>query len=78
MVIGTKISDWLKIPRLRLKPDSSACVGCEKCTEKCPMSLDVKGMVVNGSMKNSECILCGECVDACPKKAVLYSFGNKL
>ena len=73
MVIGTKVSDWLKIPRLQLKPDKENCIGCKKCSEKCPMSLDVKAMVENGCMKNSECILCGECIDACPKKAIAYS-----
>ena len=74
MVIGTKVSDWLKLPRLRLKSDKRNCTGCSRCSDKCPMSLDVKKMVENGSMKNSECILCGECIDTCPKKAITYSF----
>ena len=74
MIIGTKISEWLKLPRLRLKPNKDVCIGCKICSGKCPMSLDVKEMVKNGDIKNSECILCGECIDVCPKKAIAYSF----
>ena len=76
MVIGTKVSGWLKLPRLRLKQNKENCIGCGKCSEKCPMSLNVKAMVENENMKNSECILCGECIDTCPKKAIAYSFIN--
>jgi len=74
MVIGSKISDWLKLPKLHLRPNKNDCTGCKICTKKCPMSLDVQEMVKTENMKNSECILCGECVDACPKKAISYSF----
>jgi len=74
MIIGTKVSDWLKLPRLRLKSIHKSCIGCKQCSKKCPMSLDVKTMVDNINMKNSECILCGECIDICPKKAIKYSF----
>ena len=74
MVIGTKIANRLKIPVLHIKADKTKCNGCKKCSEKCPMSLDVKSMVETEKMKNSECILCGECVDICHKKAIKYSF----
>jgi polyferredoxin len=77
MIIGTKISDWIKLPRLRLKSDAVSCVGCKQCTKKCPMSLDAMTMVKTENMKNSECILCGECVDICPKKSISYTFKNK-
>lgn len=73
MVIGAKIANWLRMPTLHLKLNTSGCIGCGKCSEKCPMSLDVKEMVQNESMKNSECILCGECIDTCPKKVIGYS-----
>ena len=76
MIMGTKLSDWLRLPRLRLKPDADSCVGCKWCTKKCPMSIDVMAMVKTENMKNSECILCGECVDICPKKSISYSFKN--
>jgi len=74
MVIGTKVADFLKIPKLHLKSNKDSCINCKKCSEKCPMSLDVSNMVKNEKMKNMECILCGECIDACPKKAIVYSF----
>jgi len=73
MVMGTKVADLLKFPKLRLKSTKDNCINCRKCTEKCPMSLDVNDMVANDKMTNSECILCGECIDICPKKAIRYS-----
>ena len=77
MVIGTRISDWLALPRLQLKQNQNTCIGCNQCSEICPMSLDVKVMVETANMKNSECILCGECIDICPKKTIAYTFKNK-
>jgi len=74
MIFGIKVSDSLKLPRLRLKSNQDSCIGCNLCTKKCPMSLDVKSMVKTNSMKSHECVLCGECVDACPKKSITYSF----
>ena len=73
MVIGTKIANLLKIPVLHIKAEKTKCSSCGKCSQKCPMSLDVKSMVEKGKMTNSECILCGECVDNCPQKAISYS-----
>ena len=77
MIIGTTLSDWLKLPRLRLKSDQNTCVGCKQCSKKCPMSLDVETMVKTSKMEDSECILCGECVDICPKKSISYCFQSK-
>jgi len=77
MIIGTKISGWLRLPRLRLKTNKDSCIGCKQCSKKCPMSLDVEIMVKTANMKNSECILCGECIDICPKKSITYTFKNK-
>ena len=76
MIIGTKASDWLRLPRLRLRADANSCIGCKQCSKKCPMSLDVKTMVETANMKNSECILCGECVDICPKKSISYALNR--
>jgi len=73
MVIGSKISDGLKLPKLRLMSNKEHCAGCSRCSNKCPMSLDVKEMIENDHLKNVECILCGECIDTCPKKAISYS-----
>ncbi len=77
MVIGTKLSGLLKLPRLRLKADSKGCcIRCGRCSRQCPMSLDVQEMAARGEMQNSECILCGECVDICPKAVIGYDFGH--
>lgn len=77
MIIGTKVSDRLTLPRLRLKANAGSCIGCRQCSKKCPMSLDVQTMVETANMKNAECILCGECIDICPKKSISYAFSNK-
>jgi len=77
MIIGMKVSDLLRLPRLRLKSDAGSCIRCNQCTKKCPMSLDVKLMVETAKMTNSECVLCGECVDICPKKSIAYTFTNR-
>lgn len=77
MIIGVKMSDWLRLPRLRLKSNKDTCVGCNQCTKKCPMSIDVKTMVESENMEHVECVLCGECVDVCPKKSIAYAFKNQ-
>jgi len=74
MIIGAKLAGLLSIPRLRLKAERDACIGCNRCSQQCPMSLDVQGMVANEDTRNAECILCGGCIDICPKNAIKYSF----
>jgi ferredoxin-type protein NapH len=76
MIIGRKISNFLKTPVLKLKAKKEACNSCGKCSTVCPMSLDVKSMVQTKKTENPECILCGECIDHCPQKAISYSFSN--
>jgi len=76
MIIGTKISNLLRLPALRLKSDENKCIDCKSCTKNCPMSLDVNAMVRKGSMINSECILCGTCADICPKGVIEYTLGK--
>ncbi|MCL2717475.1 MAG: 4Fe-4S dicluster domain-containing protein [Lachnospiraceae bacterium] len=76
MIIGMKVSDWLRLPRFRLKSNKDICIKCNQCTKICPMSLDVMAMVESENMKNSECILCAECIDICPKKSIEYTFTN--
>jgi polyferredoxin len=74
MGIGTRIRNTFKWPSLHLKVEKEKCASCKKCTNNCPMSLDVNQMVQKGSMINTECILCGTCVDNCPNKVISYSF----
>jgi len=77
MVIGRGVRNRVNSPALQLDADKTRCVGCGVCGRNCPMSLDVKAMVQNGSMENPECILCGTCVDGCHRGAIKYSFGRK-
>jgi len=74
MVIGTKISNFFKLPSLKLSVDKNKCTNCGKCIKNCVMSLPVNEMIQKNSMKNSECILCGKCVDNCYKGTIKYSF----
>ncbi|MCE7740746.1 MAG: 4Fe-4S binding protein [Candidatus Heimdallarchaeota archaeon] len=76
MIVGRWISNFLRIPSLRLKPNSEACIECHRCTRECPMSLEVESMVLKGKIEHRECILCGNCVDVCPKGAITYSFSS--
>lgn len=77
MIIGSSIKNKLGYPSLHLKGEKNKCIGCNSCTKKCPMCLEVMDMVQGENMYNNECILCGECVDACPKKAITYALKDK-
>ncbi len=74
MIIGRKISNWLRIPSLRLKPENKKCIDCKRCNLTCIMNLDVSNLVQHGNMEDSNCILCGECIDECPKNVIHYTF----
>ena len=76
MIIGTKMSDAVTLPRLRLKAARDKCIACKKCTKSCPMSLEVEQMVQTETMDKSACILCGSCADNCPVGVIRYSFGR--
>ena len=75
MVIGSSIGRFLHIPQLHIEADKDKCIGCGKCSKACPMGLDVKQMVSEGTnSKCTECIQCGACIDDCPKNALNYKF----
>ncbi len=67
MILGCALRDRVGLPGLRLEATPEDCVACGACSRACTMSLDVRGMVQRGDMKNRECILCARCVDTCPK-----------
>ncbi len=70
MVIGTKIRNHLHLPRIQVVSDKEKCISCKKCSEACPMGLNVVELVKKESDFGAECIQCGACVDNCPKKAL--------
>ena len=72
MIIGRKISNLIRLPALHLEAARDRCTGCKRCSNGCPMGLDVTGMVQRGQMENAECILCGVCADVCPTQAVHF------
>ncbi len=74
MILGRKLRNVFGWPALRLRAEKTKCIKCKKCTQACPMSLDVNEMVQQGVMEHSECILCGSCADVCPKDVITYTF----
>jgi polyferredoxin len=76
MIIGTGVSDRLRLWRLRLRADKDKCIECRRCEKACPMSLEVMKMVRGDAMDDSECVLCGSCVDNCGVGAIQYRFGR--
>ncbi|MBL7201717.1 MAG: 4Fe-4S binding protein [Anaerolineae bacterium] len=76
MILGRALRNVFGWPALRLKAEREQCIQCKRCTQNCPMSLDVNGLVQGSTMEHSECILCGTCVDVCPKDAIRYSFSG--
>lgn len=77
MVAGRKIRNLIGWPALQLSPDPARCIDCGKCSDACPMGLDVNGMVQKGDLENAECILCASCADACPKGAIAFGCASK-
>ncbi len=73
MVIGGSIGRFLHLPQLHIEANQEDCVSCGRCSKVCPMGLDVRAMVRDGTNAScTECIHCGECVDECPKKVLSY------
>lgn len=77
MVFGMKVSDWLHLPRLKVRATPETCISCNQCTKVCPMSIDVMQQVKNKEIGSTDCILCGACVQSCPKDVLSISFKNK-
>ena len=76
MIFGRKLRNTLRWPSLRLKSEKDKCVNCKKCTESCPMSIDVNELVQSQNIENTECVLCGTCADVCKQSAIRLSFSK--
>jgi len=75
-IVGEKIGHLLRVPRVLLRANSSACTSCGTCSRACPMQLPVTEMVAAGRMRTTECFMCETCVDVCPKSAINVGFGR--
>ena len=76
MILGRALRNVFGWPALRLRAQREQCIQCKRCSQNCPMSLNVNGMVQGSTMEHSECILCGTCVDVCSKDVIRYSFSG--
>ena len=69
---GELIGRALHLPQLTIRSVPSACIDCRRCTEKCPMSIDVAKEIKTGGVISFACIRCGECVDCCPNHVLRF------
>ena len=72
LTAGMWLGRKLRLPQLQIKAKTEACIDCKKCTQKCPMSIDVNTEVKQGAVRSYDCVLCGECVGVCPKGVLSY------
>ena len=56
LILGRKIRNFARWPALHLAAAPDRCTGCGRCSRACPMSLDVRGMVREGRMEQTECL----------------------
>lgn len=75
MVIGSAIRTAARWPAWRIRIDPQKCTGCGRCSQNCPMSLEVCQSLTQPPGQSVDCILCGECVDHCPRGALRFHFG---
>lgn len=72
--LGTVLSLFSKLAGQKIRTDNTKCVHCSKCTDACPMSIDIKSKAIDGSfVRDIRCVGCGHCVDECPTKNLCYS-----
>ena len=55
-----------------IKRNAVTCVNCQRCSQACPMNIQVS---TGKSVRNAQCINCFSCIAACPSNGTL-SYGN--
>ena len=55
-----------------IKRNAATCVNCHRCSQACPMNIQVS---TGKSVRNAQCINCFRCIAACPSNGTL-SYGN--
>jgi Fe-S-cluster-containing hydrogenase component 2 len=63
-----------KISPFKVVRNEDTCINCGKCSEACPVNIDVKSAK---EVKSAECINCQICVLNCPKAGALESREGK-
>lgn len=64
-----------------LYPEIFKCIGCNICTQSCPMDIDVmhymaqaiRGDISGAAETSFDCIMCGLCTVRCPAEEVQYN-----
>lgn len=59
-----------KVSLYQLKINKKSCINCNKCSEICPMNIDV---IENPA--STECIRCLECKGSCPVNSITFENG---
>lgn len=63
MMLGVKLRSVL--PGIHIRADKkSSWIVCGRCSNVCPMEIDIMNEISNGRVNNQEC------VDHCPKKFI--------
>jgi polyferredoxin len=74
--LGTVLSLLSKIAWQKIITDKTKCIQCSKCSNACPMSIDIKAKAQNGeAVADLRCVGCCHCVDVCPTGTLDYTTG---
>ena len=72
--LGTVLSGLARLGGQRIETAQTRCVDCGRCSESCPMAIDVRAAATTGrALSHSRCVGCGHCVDACPTQTLRYT-----
>ncbi len=66
--LGAVVGVVSQVSPVRLQREGAACNGCNLCTKKCPVGIDVATAT---DITDTNCIMCLECVDNCPAAGAL-------
>lgn len=78
LTAGMWLGRKLRLPQFGIRANPPACIDCKRCSQRCPMSIDVREQVKTGAVRSFDCILCGECADVCPKDVLRYGMSAGL